>query len=367
MSKTLSTAAQLHKLSIMKYFAQRLKAARKINGFSLQDLSDAIANRLNKQALQRLETEKAQPDSQTISLLSKALKVTSDYFIRASTVTLEDLRFRKLKKLPVKEQEKVKANTIDFLERYLELEDMLGMDNQIPFPPKSYKIKKIEDVEKAAIELRKSWKLGEDPLPNIVEMLEENNIKVYLLDADKSFWGMSSILNDKIGVIVLNQNKEIPVVRRRFSALHELAHLYLDLSTFDEKKGEKMCDYFASAMLLPAPKIKDALGEKRTNVVMKELYIVAGQYGISLSAIAYRAFSLGIITASYHKFFMINYNRFKTKKREFDVYNGKELPMRFLHLLIRAVAEEVISTTKAAALNNQKLGDFREILDNAVK
>ena len=103
----------------MKYFAERLKAARKMNGFSLQDLSDAIANRLNKQALQRLETEEAQPDSETISLLSKALKVTSDYFFRESTVTLEDLRFRKLKKLPVKEQEKVKANTIDFLERYL--------------------------------------------------------------------------------------------------------------------------------------------------------------------------------------------------------------------------------------------------------
>ncbi len=351
----------------MKHFSERLKAARKMNGFSLQDLSDAISNRLNKQSLQRLETGEANPDSEIISLLSKALKVTSDYFFRESTVTLEDLSFRKLKKLPVKEQEKVKANTIDFLERYLELEDMLGIDNQISFFPKSYKIKKIEDVEKAAIELRKNWKLGEDPLPNIVEMLEENNIKVYLLDADKSFSGMSTVLKDKIGVIVLNQNNEIPVVRRRFSAIHELGHLYLDLSSFDEKETEKMCDYFAAAMLLPASKIKDSLGEKRTNIVMKELYIVAGQYGISLSAIAYRAFSLGIISASYHKFFMINYNRYKTKEKEFGVYTGKELPIRFLQLLIRAVAEEIISTTKAAALNNQKLGDFREILDNAAK
>jgi hypothetical protein len=64
---------------------------------------------------------------------------------------------------------------------------------------------------------------------------------------------------------------------------------------------------------------------------------------------------------------MINYNRYKTKEKEFGVYNGLEHPIRFLQLLIRGVAEEVISTTKAAALNNQKLGDFREILDNAVK
>ncbi len=47
----------------MKHFAERLKAARKMNGFSLQDLSDAIANRLNKQAFQRLETEEAAHDS----------------------------------------------------------------------------------------------------------------------------------------------------------------------------------------------------------------------------------------------------------------------------------------------------------------
>jgi Zn-dependent peptidase ImmA (M78 family) len=351
----------------MKYFSERLKAARKMNGFSLQDLSDAVGNRINKQALQRLETGEAEPDSGTVSLLCRALKVAADYFFRETSVTLEDLRFRKLKKLPVKEQDRVKANTVDFLERYLELEDILGIENSTAFPPKSYKIREIDDVEKAAHNLREIWKLGEEPLPNIVEMLEEKNIKVYLLEADKSFSGMSTVLKGKIGIIVLNSNKDIPIVRFRFSALHELAHLYLDLSEFDEKESEKLCDHFASAMLLPGTKIKAALGERRTNIVMKELYIVAEQYGISLSAIAYRAFSLGIISASYHKFFMINYNKYRTKEKEFEVYDGKEHSQRFLQLLIRAVAEEVISTTKAASLNNQKLGDFREILDNSVR
>ncbi len=351
----------------MKHFSERLKAARKMNGFSLQDLSDIIQNQLNKQLLQRLETGEAKPNSQTISLLAKALKVNSDYFFRESSVTLEDLRFRKLKKLPIKEQEKVKAQTIDFLERYLELEDMLGIENRISFSPKAYKVKDQEDVETAVKTLRLKWKLGEDPLSNIIEMLEENNIKVFQLDADKAFSGMSTILNNRIGVIVLNKNIEIPLVRRRFSALHELAHLFLDLVEFTDKDAEKMCDYFASAMLLPASKLMDSLGGKRTNILMKELYIIAEQYGISLSAIAYRAFSLGIITASYHKFFMIKYNQYKTKEKEFNVYDGKEVSDRFLQLLIRAVAEEIISTSKAASLNNQKLADFRSLIDNAAK
>ena len=351
----------------MKYFAERLKAARKMNGFSLQDLSDAMDNRLNKQALQRLEAGESEPDSETISLLSKALKVPSDYFFRESTVTLGDLRFRKLKKLAVKEKEKIEANTVDFLERYLELEDMLGIDNQISFSPRGYKIKHFGDVEQAAIDLRKSWNLGEDPLQNVTEMLEENNIKVYLLDADKHFSGMSAFINEEIGVIVLNQSERIPVVHRRFSALHELAHLYLNLSSFDDKEIEKICDLFAAAMLLPASKIRNALGEKRSHIMMSEFRLLAGQYGISQSAIAHRAFRLEIISASYLKFFMLNYNRYKTKEKEYTVYAGSELPIRFSQLLMRAVAEEIISISKAAVLNNQKLGDFRKIFDNAVK
>ncbi len=338
-----------------------------MNGYSLQDLSDAIKNQFNKQALQRLETGEAKPDSQTISVLSKALHLPADYFVRETVVHLEDLRFRKLNKLPVKEIKKINAKTIDYLERYLELEDMLGIDNKISFIPKTYPVKTEADVEKSVLDLRKKWKLGEDALTNILEILEENGVKVCLMDTDLSFSGMSAVLNRKIAIIVLNENKEIPVVRRRFSALHELGHLYLDLSTFDEKQAEKICDRFASTMLLLPSKLVQILGNKRTNIMMRELDIIAGQYGISLSAIVYQAMSLGIVSPTYHRFFMIRYNKYKTKEKELVVYAGKEYSDRFLQLLFRAIAEEIITTTKGASLNNQRLGDFRELLDRATK
>jgi Zn-dependent peptidase ImmA (M78 family) len=348
----------------MNYFPERLKAARKMKGFSLQDLSDAVKNKWNKQLLNRLETGEAKPDSEMLSTFCKALDVTNDYFFRESTFSLEDIRFRKLKKLPAKEQEKVIHQTVEYLERYLELENLLGIDNTLSFIPKNKKIKKASDIEAAAFELRENWGIGEDTIFNVIEMLEEHHIKVLPLVVDTAFSGMSTIIKDTIPVVVLNNSKEIPIVRKRFTALHELAHLYLDLSAFDEKDSEKLCDVFAGAMLLPAEKLKQYFGAKRTQVIMKELYMIASDYGISLAAIMYRAMNLDIISPAYHKFFMINYNRYKTKEKEFDVYSGKEESDRFLQLLIKAVAEEVISTTKAAALNNQKLGDFREILDN---
>ena len=56
---------------------------------------------------------------------------------------------------------------------------------------------------------------------------------------------------------------------------------------------------------------------------------------------------------------MISYNKIY-KSAENEGYEGKEDSQRFMQLLLRAVAQDVITTTKAAALNNQKLGDFRK-------
>lgn len=347
----------------MKYFSERMKAARKMKGYSLQDLSDKLSISLSKQALSRLETGESNPDSKTISILSKALNVGPDYFFREQSVSLEGINFRKLKSLPAKEVEKITALTVDFLERYLELEDILSIENPLSFSIKAKFVSNEVEVEQAAKELRDQWNLGTDPLPNIIEMLEENGIKVFTIKADSSFSGMSTSVQNKIPVIVLNISDKIPLTRIRFTALHELAHLYLSLDHLEEKVYEKFCDVFAGAFLLPSNKLEEILGSKRTKILLNELMMISGQFGISMTAIMYRAYSLKIITPSYHKFFMIQYNKFNTKEKEYKIYNGTEKSDRFLQLLFRSVAEEVISTTKAAILNNQKLGDFREILD----
>lgn len=352
----------------MKYFSDRLKNARKMNGLSLQDLSDRLNSSLSKQDLNRLELGTSEPDSEVLSLLSRELDVSLDYFFRENSVELEHVEFRKLQKLPVKEQEKVKSRTVEFLERYFEIENLLGLNNELPFKPKKFKVSNQEDIEVAASEMRgKILKIGIDPISNIFELLEENNIKVFPTNEDTSFSGMSTIINKKIGVIVFNDNSELPIVRKRFTLLHELAHLYLDLEGIEEKKSERLCDAFACAMLLPGDKIKEYFGGKRIKVFTNELKIIKQRYGISLSAIMYRAKAFDLVSDHYLKFFMINYNKYY-KSQEKDGYEGKEESTRFIQLLIRAVAQEIITSSKAASLNNQVLGDFREqYLDNPVK
>src|SRR6218665_162918 len=352
----------------MKYFPDRLKNARKMNGFSLQDLSDSLGNSLSKQALNRLETGELKPDGEILSRLCKALHVTLDYFFKDNSVVLVQAEFRKLQKLPLKEQEKVRSRTVDFLERCFETENLLGLNNELPFAPKSFKAKNQAEAEKAASKMRiEVLKIGKDPIFNIYEMLEETNIKVFKTTADKSFSGMSAVIGGKAGVIVFNDSREIPMVRKRFTMLHELGHLFMDLEGIEEKESERLCDAFAGAMLLPDEKVLEYFGGKRVKVYINELKMIKKYFGISLTAIMYRAKALDLVSDSYLKFFMINYNK-HYKAQEFVGYEGQEESHRFVQLLVKAVAQEVITSAKAASLKNQILGDFRKMyLDNAIK
>jgi len=348
-------------IKTMQYFSSRLKSARVMNGLSLQELSDKLDGALSKQDLSRLELGEKFPDSAVLSMLSKALNITTEYFFRSETINLSSVEFRKLTKLPKKEQEVVKGKTADFLERYSELESLMGVFQTPAFKCKEFKIanNNIDEIERAASDFREKFNLGIDPIYNLIELLEENGIRVFSTLAPPAFSGMSTCVSDSLMVVVYNDNNEIPLVRKRFTILHEVAHLFLNIDEFDEKTREKICDSFAGAVLLPKQKLFEYFGAKRKNFFTKELMSIKSYFGISIPAIMYRAKAHQIITENYHKYFMIRYNS-EFKKLESEGYNGNESSQRFIQLLMRAVAEEIVSTSKAASLNNQKLWEFRK-------
>jgi Zn-dependent peptidase ImmA (M78 family) len=205
--------------------------------------------------------------------------------------------------------------------------------------------------------------LGLDPIFNLIELLEDNHIKVIEIPSEDSFDGLSAWANNKqVPVIVLNSAKLKSLDRKRFTALHELGHLVLNLEGLTDKEKEKYCHYFAAAMLLPKETLIKEIGAKRHKVLIPELGAIKKQYGISIQAIAYRMKDLEIISESYFKQFMffISQMGFKTEEPiDFD-YMGQEESYRFNQLLLHALAEEHISMSKAAALSNMKLAEFRE-------
>ena len=104
-----------------------------------------------------------------------------------------------------------------------------------------------EDAENAAKELRNQWNLGYDPIPDVVEMLEDKGYKVIEVETSKDFDGMKAETDGR-KVIVLRKDYNGDVVRKRFTALHELAHHSLIFQKGMAEKRKRSC-----AMLLHLP------------------------------------------------------------------------------------------------------------------
>ena len=345
----------------MKTLAERLKSARKMKGLSLQELSDSLNNRISRQALHKYEKGLSVPDSSLINAICYTLHIKPDYFYREHLVELEDISYRKLSKLSVSEQQMAKERSQDLLERYLELETLLDVDSTFINPLSNLNVSDWQDVEKAALEVRSKWELGIDALPNVLELLENNEIKVLEIEAHSDFNGMSSLVLGKIPIIVVNKTQIID--RLRFTALHELAHLILKFPEgIEEKMEERLCNAFAGAMLLPANRLKYELGELRQELHIKELEQVKEKYGISIQAIVMRAKTHGIVSDYYVEQFFKKFRAMGFAKNEPGSYKGIEKATRFNQLLLRGLSEEAFSQSKAATLANLPLYALREFL-----
>jgi Zn-dependent peptidase ImmA (M78 family)/DNA-binding XRE family transcriptional regulator len=341
-------------------FAERFKSARLMNGFSLQDLSDKLGNRITRQALHKYEKGEVIPDSEMLNLLCEALNVRPDYFTRETIVELGPINFRKLERFSSKEQNSIIELTREVLGRYLELEEILGLKKIFEHPAPELAINSPEDIEVFANQIRNQWKLGIGPIANVAELLEENNIKVLELDTMEGFDGLQTWVNGKdIPVIVLNIGKLKSNDRKRFTAFHELGHLLLPLDGVDEKLAEKYCHRFAGAMLFPQEAVEKEMGNKRSKISIQELGLLKEEYGISIQAMVYRLGELNIISESYKKYYFQYINQMGWKVEEPYVYEGKETSSRFEQLIYRALAEDIISMSKAASLKNMKLAEFR--------
>jgi Zn-dependent peptidase ImmA (M78 family)/DNA-binding XRE family transcriptional regulator len=331
-----------------------------MKGYSLQGLADALENKLSKQALNKYEQGLMKPESTILLMLCNVLDVRPDYFTREMSINLENIEFRKLKKLSAKDSARIREKTVDMLERYFELEDILGIDEQFTNPIKDIEITSYKSVELAVQKIKEEWELGEDPLSNVIELLEDNNIKVIEMEAGDEFVGLSTWKGIKNPVVVVNSN--LKPDRKRFTVLHELGHILMRVNHLPEKEREFYCHSFAGAMLIPAKALIKELGASRTQIYLNELVYLKEQFGASIQAIMFRAKHLGIISESFHKNFMIYFSMKKYKKNEPGEYKGQEKSNRFQQLIYRAVAEEIISTGKAAALGNKKLAEFRDEL-----
>ncbi len=345
----------------LREFGNRLRSARKMAGLSMEDLANNAGGIVTKQAINKYEKGMMKPSSDVLIRLAKALGVKPEYFYRHSEIELSGMQFREKSNLSVKNIESLKQRTIDFLERYLELETILGAKKNFFNPLNSVAINSLADVETAALKLRNKWKLGLAPISNLLEMLEENGIKIFEVHNVHNFDGLSARVGD-LHIIVINM--DLPTDRIRFTTAHELAHILCKFP--EDSKKEKYCHAFAGAFLLPKEILERELMQRREQITLWELNEIKQLFGISIQAIVKRAHMLGIVSNFFYRNFQIVLNKKGWKKKEPVGYERKEEAIRFKQLLHYAVSEEIITLSRGAELSNMNLSDFKDEVRAAV-
>src|SRR5262245_42140176 len=106
---------------------QRLKIARSASGLSLRELEAAIGNLVTAQAIGKYERDENMPSSGVLSALARALNVSEDYLLATDDMILDGVEFRKRSISSKREEAFVEGQALHLLERYLTIEDALGL------------------------------------------------------------------------------------------------------------------------------------------------------------------------------------------------------------------------------------------------
>lgn len=347
---------------------KRLRLARAAAGVSLRDLVAKIDNRVTAQAIGKYERDESMPSSGVLIALAKGLGVSVGYLLGDEKLIVEGVEFRKKASTSRREEAQVEAKLLHHLERYLKLEELLGLASvewdkprEAPYPARS-----LEDAEHAAATLRTAWGLGLDPIPNLAELLEERGIKVCSLDAD-DIGGLTARVTapGKPGIPVIVVNRLSWGERKRFTLAHELGHMVLD--PHPDVNAEKAANRFAGAFLMPAEALWREVGKHRTSISLGELVQIKGLFGASLQAIAYRCRDLGIFgDGVFRRLFML-FNERGWRSYPYEepgaIKPGLEEPKRMARLCYRALAEDAISEAMAAEILDTSVRDLRQRME----
>lgn len=351
----------------IEIFALRLKQARILKKISMDKLVERIGGLVTKQAISKYEAAKMKPTSTIMIALATALEVDVEYFLRPFAFDANQFRvsFRKKSYTSAKDVNALKVQIQDQVERYLEVEEILGKETDSICRCEGTSISTPEQMRELARKVRCDWSLGEDAIGNVQDALESRGIKVIATEAPEGFDGVSGIVGDKDYIVVLNKNQE-HVERRRFTSMHELGHLLYNDRFSPEltpRQQEKLCDAFASEMLLPSATLQ-AIFNPGEKISLSELRKLQQIYGISIDAIMHKLYELGIVSESRYKSYNIRKNKDASLRKyvEKSCYQ-EDLTNRFETLVYAAAAKDLISTSKAASLLHSSISSVRKQLN----
>ena len=198
-------------------------------------------------------------------------------------------------------------------------------------------------VEDAARHLRERWLVGDGPIDNVTDLIEDNGGFVISCDFESDLIDAVSQRIDGMPVLFF-VNMNAPADRIRYTLCHELGHMVLHTTTvLDDDEMEVEADRFAGAFLLPATELRSQLHY----FDLRQVANLKRYWKVSMAAIAMRAFHLGFITPHQKKMFFIQMSKLGYRNSE-PQEPLKEFPKRVSRIIAYFVSVLGYSKTELA-------------------
>lgn len=299
----------------MKIIGDKLRTARQIRNKTITQLAKEIE--VSKQAVSQFETGSSEPKGETIFRIVKSLSFPLQYFTieNHETMNVSHTFFRALlstsalEKNSYIEKSKLVVQIYDYLSEKLEFPSINLPRYNIP------DFIDLDSMEQLTQQVREYWKLGNGPIWNVIDVLEQNGFIVSVLKHDSvKIDGFTQIdVHDGIQrFCVMLENEKKSMARRNFSAAHELGHIILhsglpmsDLDNTDKAEQEIQANLFASCFLLP----KDQFIRDLKSPLDYDYYLgLKRKWHVSIKAMFNRAYKLDLINYDEYVTLLKKYN-----------------------------------------------------------
>lgn len=246
---------------ILGFQSERLKQLRSASGLTQEGLAELIGCSAGN--ISKWETGSSYPTAPSFHKICEFFGVSESWLLEKPIKSgfLRPSFFRSQVTTP-----KISWDVADARLDWLE-EISYKLQESLEFPPinipayNGNNVREIsdEDIESLADECRKTWRLGDGPIQNVIQVLE--NFGAVTARCTLGFLKMDGVSRwsevDNRPYVLIAGDKASPI-RNRFDATHELGHLVLhrgvgfDQARVDYHLLENQAHRFASAFLMPS-------------------------------------------------------------------------------------------------------------------
>jgi Zn-dependent peptidase ImmA (M78 family)/DNA-binding XRE family transcriptional regulator len=361
----------------MQAVLDRIRELRQKKGFTQAQLGKHIL--LSRDSILRIEKGTQPLSLEILEKIAAVLEVTVEALISgvpAESEKEEEFHYllRSESNAAFIDQPEIKNEFESRYHRFTRLQDKLDDQNytvELPvIPQHEEETAAIKaEAEETAIKVRRLWDLGQDPIDDIVQFLENLGFIVMAKDMgdttrDHTLFAVSGSPRHHFRpAILLNINDKISYERKRFSLAHELAHWIAHREKFTDlppgggrgrrrDPNEIYADAFAGAFLVPADGLRHAIRQFRKTKSASQSIILHLKhfYKVSYLVIIIRLMAIGYLDTR-----LGNRMLGKGKKNyPFKEPEGLEDNMQFnqeLNLLAQALESDAISEEQVLELH----------------